>query len=211
MELLQKLKKWRKPILIIEIVVIYLFTLCIILVKHSRDNVDVSQYENILFAGENYQSGVTVSDGNIAYLSQDKEREYSELIQLDGIYSLSISFEYKYPENTRDTSLYVDLFNGDAGYDEDSQQFEVVMRSGSENVERSIVIDSVHPDKAYIRFVSLEPDVEFDLENVRVCAVSNSHLRIVKLLWLVDAVLGAVLVITFVLAYLITRNEENSR
>lgn len=208
MGILQKLRKWRKPILIIEIVVIYLFTLCIILVKHSRDKVDTSQYDNILFSGENYQSGVSVSDGSIVYLTQDKGREYSEMIQLDGVYSLNISFDYSYPENTRDTSLYVDLFNSDAGFDEDSQQFEVVMRSGTEYVDNSIVIEAVHPDKAYIRFVSLEPDVEFTLENVRVCAVSNSHLRIVKFLWLVDAGLVFVAVVSVIMLYCFRKKED---
>lgn len=192
MGLVSYFKKYFKAYIIVGAIIIYLFTLSIILIKHSKDDVD-----SVLFNGEAYLAGVEKSSEGLEFVISDSTREYSEIVSLDDIYSFNISFDYVYPENTRDTFLYIDLFNFEQGYDDDSQQFEVIMRSGSSSVNNTIILNDNHPNEAYIRFVSLEKDVAFGLTNIKVCAVTNEFIQVINILWIVD--LGFIVILSVVI------------
>ena len=192
MGLVSYFKKYFKAYIIVGAIIIYLFTLSIILIKHSKDDVD-----SVLFNGEAYLAGVEKSSEGLEFVISDSTREYSEIVSLDDIYSFNISFDYVYPENTRDTFLYIDLFNFEQGYDDDSQQFEVIMRSGSSSVNNTIILNDNHPNEAYIRFVSLEKDVAFGLTNIKVCVVTNEFIQVINILWIVD--LGFIVILSVVI------------
>lgn len=126
------------------------------------------------------------------------------LVDIDGI---QISFALNCPEGFEGGTLHCDLYNFDAGYDSDAQEFNLSVGPGRTEVSFFLEPGSKHPEKAFLRLFTLDR-AGYRLEDLRVVRAVELP-KVPRGVWLG---LGVCFVLTLgTLALWGDRRDENSR
>ena len=165
----RKLRKW---LIILEVVVFYLCLLNII--SHARGPVMYKvKSEAPLLEITDFlpfiDIGVPQTDTALPFLNTIEGRAIGyqgklENIHIDGI---NISFEVVCPSAYKNTTIIVDLYNYEAGYDSPEQEKQIILNEGTNNVDIQIIPEESAPQTAWLRLFTGNC-VNYEITNLKV-------------------------------------------
>ncbi len=81
---------------------------------------------------------------------------YSAELQLENLGGVHVLCSFECPEECAGGILHVDLYNADAGYDSDEQEYSFVLQAGVNDVSFSLAPGEAHPQMAWLRIFTLD-------------------------------------------------------
>lgn len=81
---------------------------------------------------------------------------YSAALRMENMDGIHVIFAIKCPEKYAGGILHIDLYNGDAGYDNGEQEYTVTLQAGKDEVSLSLPPGEVHPQMAWLRIFTLD-------------------------------------------------------
>lgn len=198
-----------KGIIIAEVIVCYLAGLAVVSYIRGPERYQVVEgapqpqtEEFVSFDGAPAEAGGILALENVdpgkavGYMTRMRLRE-SEKIQ--------ISFQIECPAEFAGGTLYVDLYNYEAGYDNPEQEYQLIVREGHNEAEFLLTPGERSPEEASLRIFTLDP-AGYRLENVRVSCVQQQGKVPVELY--IGAILCFVLLAVTASMWMIDQEEE---
>jgi len=182
-----------KLILIFELLVFYFAVLNII--SQARAPVQYRRAEEPFVAASDFSAfsgDVQISDGKIVIRNDTAQQAAGAEanIFLQGVEKLNICFSAQTADDTEGL-LVVDLYNGEADYDDPEQQCEVVVASASAVIDIELSPGEHAPENACLRFFTTDP-VSFQLSDLEVYELRPHRDNVIRAIIVAAVVAGSI-------------------
>lgn len=159
--------KW---LLTIEVLVFYF---CLLnLISHIKGPtpyyIDTS---NIIVPSTNFQSFFDMSvsrTDDVLHLLNTTEGTaagYQSKVRLENCDGIDVSFQIDCPEQYAGSTVVVDLYNAEAGFDSPNQEEPIILTVGQNEIEVILSLDETAPNQACLRIFTLE-QADYDIVNL---------------------------------------------
>lgn len=207
----KKIKIRIKILLILEAVICYMAFLNVISHIQGPPQYQVLTDAPLLTTSDflNFD-GKKMAGDTLAFSSQNEGTAvgYQTQLSLSELESICVSFTLNCPADYVGTMLYIDLYNGQAQYDNPEQEHQIVLQSGLNMVESVFSIEEDAPSEAQLRVFTLEK-AGYTVDKLQVCKAEPLP-KVTGVMVAALAIGMVVLVATVIVYYRYSVAENNS-
>lgn len=185
--------KW---IIIVELIVFYFSLLNVI--SHARGpvpyQIDTSQpvvrIEDFVPMAE---MGVDATETALPFYNavEGSAVGYQTEVSLQSVNPINIQFQIECPPEQSGTTLYVDLYNFEASYDNPEQEKQIVLQEGLNQIQFDLNKGEQAPGTAYLRLFTLNV-VDYQIEQLQIYE-KMALPKVSTPMWVAVVVMGIVL------------------
>ena len=150
--------KW---LLILEIIIFYLSFLNVVSHVRGPDSYRLNTDAPLLLAMD-FQSfsdmGISRPDSSLPLLNPTAGAAagYQAELPLDDLLGVSVCFQIDCPEDEAGSTVTIDLYNFEAGYDSPEQETQVVLQAGLNEISTLLSPGESAPEQAQLRIFTLD-------------------------------------------------------
>lgn len=158
-----------KALLIIEIIVCYMAFLNVISHARGPQNYEAVTDAPLLTASDFIGFDGGRAEQGLVFNNQTMGAAvgYQAELSLDELERILISFTVDCPPEYIGSTLYVDLYNDIANYDNPEQEYHLVLQEGLNNASTVLEPGKSAPENGQLRFFTVEP-ADYTLEDLQI-------------------------------------------
>jgi len=165
-------RSWLGRLMVVEIIVCYMAVLTLVSHVRGPEKYRIAA-ESPLLAAEEFTSFAGEAAGGELRLENDASGAavgYSAKLSLKDLEGIHVAFQTDCPAEYAGGTLYVDLYDFEAGYDNAEQEYRLTLEQGINTADFTLHPGESAPDDAQLRFFTLDP-AGYDVEGLAVSPV----------------------------------------